>query len=299
MSFLFVDRITDLKVGQRVQGIKHVTADDRYVMPMGGTEYVFMPSIIGETLGQLGAWCVMLGNDFTLRPVAGVVSAVHIHRPVWVGETLFLDTIIDDVDDKAVSYHAKAYVGDEVVFSIDNAIGPMLPMEQFIASDEVKRQFHSIYRPLDEAQTLELSSAAVEWNHEVTRPCAHATFDRIVERESGQSIIAQKYVSLAAPYFQDHFPRKPVLPLTILLNCKLAMAKQLVDEAMPEANFVASTVRKVKMSDFVSPGDVVTSKLSVKQQSPQGIVVSMRSEVGGKRVCVGEAIFTQGEICDE
>ena len=53
------------------------------------------------------------------------------------------------VDDRAVQYHSVARVGEELIFSIEGALGPLLPMADFIDTDEIRRQFTEIYHPGD------------------------------------------------------------------------------------------------------------------------------------------------------
>ena len=74
MRFLFVDRILALTPGGVTQGIKHVTSDDYYLCLDEQSRRYFVPSLVGETVGQLAAWNVMLSNDFTKRPVAGIAE---------------------------------------------------------------------------------------------------------------------------------------------------------------------------------------------------------------------------------
>ena len=97
MRFLLVDRILELSPLQWVRGIKHITRDDHYLCNDEQGTLCFIPSFIGEAIGQLAAWNVMSCNDFTLRPVAGVVSSSSLHRPAYLGDTLLLEAVIDEV----------------------------------------------------------------------------------------------------------------------------------------------------------------------------------------------------------
>ena len=64
-----------------------------------------------------------------------------------MGDTLLLESYIDSLNDVAVQYHSVASVNHEVVFTIDGALGQLLPMDDFIGQDEVRRQFAEINRP--------------------------------------------------------------------------------------------------------------------------------------------------------
>lgn len=285
MRFLFVDRILELTPGSVARGIKHLTRDDAYLSPDEKGRLCFFPSLIGETLGQLAAWNVMVSNDFTLRPVAGVVASACLHRPAYLGETLLLESVIESLDDRAVLYHSAAYVGKDKVFSIEGALGPLLPMADFIDEHLVRRQFAEINRPGDwpylGQAVCELSPTTdTSWR------IPPMQFDRILASEPGLSLTAEKCISRAAAYFPDHFPNKPVLPMTVLLESKLNLAQTFLSYAGFEKSYKIIELRKIKMNDFVYPGDVVVSTVKVKEQNAEQLTLSYRSEVDGKRVCV-------------
>lgn len=292
MRFLFVDRILQLTPGKFVRGIKHITHDDYYLCSDGQGQLCFMPSLVGETLGQLAAWNVMFSHNFKLRPVAGVVSSARLHRPALVGETLCLESFIDAIDDTAVQYHSIARVGDEVVFQIDGALGPLLPMIDFIDEETARRQFDEINRPGD-------YSVAPAMLHRVfpsARPekgmaAGIMFFDSIIASEPGVSLTAEKRVTRAAPYFPDHFPNKPVLPMTVLLECKCNLAQEFVARSGLTQRYQLQEMRKIKMNVFVQPGDVITTHVTVKSQDANQLVLSFRSEVDGKRVCVLDMVM--------
>lgn len=241
-----------------------------------------MPALIGETLGQLTAWAVMAKTDFCLRPVAGVVASVEMHRAAYVGETLELESWIDALDDAAVQYHGEVRVGSEIVFRLDGALGPMLPMEDFIDPAVVRRQFAEIDRPgiwPYSASQPPLLPFADRTRHHALQ------FDYVTTQEPGVCISAVKHVTRAAPYFPDHFPNKPVLPLTVLLECTMNLAKTFLTHAGLSDTYHIRSLRKIKMSGFVYPGDVVTCDVTVKNQDTQALTLRCTAMVAGKRIC--------------
>lgn len=300
MRFLFVDRIVQLEPAELVRGIKHITDDDAYLYNNDEGRVCFSSSLIGESLGQLAAWNVMVANDFRLRPVAGVVASARLHRPAYVGETLLLESFIDSVDDDAVQYHSVARVGGEVVFTVDGALGPMLSMERFISHDEVRRQFNEINRPGDWSVISEIvTEASVQSNRNMARSSVPLQFDRLLHSEPGVSLIAEKRITRSAPYFPDHFPYNPVLPMTILLECKLNLAGVFLEQASLASLYEIIELRKIKMNGFVYPGDVLHCHVNVLQQDEQQLVLRYRSEVDGKRVCVLDVMLMKKGCGDE
>lgn len=293
MRFLFVDRIFELTT-TRVCGIKHVTREDFYLYRDEDKRLCFIPALIGETLGQLAAWAVMKQCHFSHRPVAGLVGSAQSIRPVYVGETLQLESIIDTVDEQAVRYQGIAKVGESVVFRVENAIGPLLPMAQFIDEQEVCRQFNHIYRPGPWPPLESIADANSDLAYDNARDCMTYAYDSIIDYEAGGYITAQKMVTGTAPYFPDHFPYKPVLPMTILLACKMNLAAEFVAKSYTDA-YRLQELRKIKMNEFVYPGDLLISHLKVKEHTDKALTLTVRSEVAGKRVMVLEMVFISKE----
>ncbi len=293
MRFLFVDRITDLSQNMVARGIKHVTRDDFYVCQDHLGAWCLIPSVMGETVGQLAAWHVMMQHDFQLRPVAGIAGCATFYRPAYVGETMEVETTIDALDQTVVQYHGEARVHGEVVFRLEGAFGPLLPMEQFIDTAIVRRQFDEINRPY--APTYQEPFENVAFTNEQRigsfEPIAHVAsmeFDQVVLHEPGRQIVALKHITRAAPYFPDHFPNKPVLPMTVLLESFLNLGQVFIQREGIPGHFACLKVRRVKMSDFISPGDIITGTITLKNQTPEELVFHCRCDVSGKRVGVLE-----------
>ena len=303
MCFLFVDRIVSTIPGKLIRGLKHVTWDDTYLCALQEGEMYFAPSLIGETLGQLAAWNVMAYHDFMLRPVAGIVANASLYRTVRPGETLFLESVIDELDDSFVRYHSTAKVGQDRVFVLEGAIGPLLPMTQFIDVDVVRRAYHDINRPGDWDKLVEspsFSSSALKKQISLSRaPNCSMQFDAIEEVELNMHWIAEKLVSRTAPYFPDHFPYNPVLPMTVLLECKLNLVHEFVSELVKRSgvseHYKIRELRKIKMNHFVHPGDVVVCHLKLKHQTKEELILSCQSLVEGKRVCVVDIVMAVAE----
>ena len=287
MSFLFVDRILQ-RDSRHISGLKHITPDDIFLYQTEeDPRYCFMPSLIGETIGQLAAWLVMEQKHFYLRPVAGVVAQALMFKNAYVGETLHLSAEIDAIDDVAVQYHGHATVNGEKVFSVEGAIGPMLPMQDFIDEERVKQQFKAIDRLGDEPL-----STYPEIGH--LRPTSFLSaiqFDSLFNLVPQQSCRAFKKISKTAVYFPDHFPNKPVLPLTILLECKRRLAADFLQASCWSTSYRLQSMERIKMSDFVQPGDVIETELLVKKQSENQLILHLRSFVEKKRVCVVDLVF--------
>ena len=280
--FYFVDQILELDPGRHALGVKHVTPADTFVQLKSDGSRTLLSCILGEALGQLGAWNVVATKDFAVRPVAGVVGEVAIMGEAAVGDTVLLDTTIDSLTEDAVHYHAEASVGGETILRLENALGPLLPMEQFNDPAEVRERFGLIHRPGSSADAVRNGGAeAVPFD---------PSFDEILSLEAGKEASAIRELTGSEAFLADHFPGKPVLPLSLLLESLLQLGSKLLDDG--GAALIPARARRVKMSRFVEPGSALVAKIRVADRTPDSALLKFRCEVEGDRVCVGEAEYS-------
>lgn len=292
MRFLFVDKIENIieTHPQVIRGTKYISENEFYLYPDKNGRMMFVPSLIGEALGQLAAWNVMQRNDFINRPVAGVVGRAQMIRPAYVGETLVLESTIDSLESDAVYYHSVACIDGTPVFYVDGALGPLLPMDEFI-SPELAREQYACITP---GRTVRphIPGIISDFNADKVRRCDADLFyfDQITDFESDNYVVARKQISLNAPYFPDHFPRKPVLPLTVLLECQLNLVHEFAVRSNWPSDFRVHEINKIKMSAFVQPGSQVEALVTLKKSSSVEKTLQIQTKVENKRVCVLEMI---------
>jgi 3-hydroxymyristoyl/3-hydroxydecanoyl-(acyl carrier protein) dehydratase len=279
--FHFVDQILELDPGRHALGIKRVTSGDTFVRSNAGGVSTLLSCIIGEALGQLGAWSVMAAKDFASRPVAGVVGEVVITGEAAVGDSVLLDTTIDSVTDDAVFYHAAASVGGATVLRLETTLGPLLPMEQFNDPKEMRERFARIHHSGDSAEEPQTG--------EGTAVPFDLSFDEILSFEGCKEATAVRTLSGSEAFLRDHFPRKPVLPLSLLLESLLQLGQKLLEDG--GSRYVPTGARKVKMSRFVEPGSSLVAKVHVTERGAENALMKFRCEVEGERVCVGQAEY--------
>jgi 3-hydroxymyristoyl/3-hydroxydecanoyl-(acyl carrier protein) dehydratase len=287
MRFLFVDQILSRPSARQITGVKHITPDDPFLCRMPNSDTLcFVPSLIGETIGQLAAWAVMLEKNFDYRPVAGVVAEAEMLKPAYLGQTLFLSCEVDALDDVAVQYHGSASANGEEIFRVKGAIGPLLPMRDFISRETVLAQFAEIDRPFSIENMM--PDLAISEINSVIYPLQ---FDALTEMLPQQSCRAIKKISRSAAYFADHFPNKPVLPLTVLLECKRRLAESFLLASNWFDDYELINMQRIKMSDFVQPGAVIQTELLIKKQSETELVLHFRTYQDNRRVCVCDLVY--------
>ena len=272
-AFTFVDRITDVAPGKRVRGTFHVPAGIRE----------FPAALVAEAVGQLAAWASMAHLGFRRRPVAGLARDTRFLGAVRPGDTLDLEAELESCTDDDVAYAGRAAVGGRPVIALEQCVGPMLPAEEFDSPDALRRDYEVLCgtgAPSDRFSGLP--------EFDVAR----------VESIPGVSVKAVLRVPESAAFFNDHFPRRPVFPATLLLDNQIRLAVQLAREAMGPsggADLAVSRVLDVKVRMFIPPGQLLgigaeriagtsgpyTARLSARANDRP--VATARVEIGAQR----------------
>jgi 3-hydroxyacyl-[acyl-carrier-protein] dehydratase len=125
--------------------------------------------------------------------------------------------------------------------------------------------------------------------------------DRVVEYEVGKSLVAIKNVSFNEPYFQGHFPQKPIMPGVLILEA-LAQATGLLAFAGRDRNAVRDSlyyfvgIDNARFKRPVEPGDQL--RLSVQMQKiKRGIgVFNAEALVDGKIAASAVIMCTERKI---
>ena len=303
--FLFVDRILELEPGRRAVGLSHMSACRAFLSrgdPSSPDSNVVSvpPCILGEAAGQLAAWTVMAANDFTRRPVGALIERVDILGQVHGGDPVLLDIRVEEVDDKSLIYHGVARVLGADVVRFENAFSPLLPVEDFDDPSDLGRHFHDIHQP-GEASDLSLVASLDPAKVPTSSPLAAYDDARpidygcslILDHDPGREIVAEKRFDGTEPFFADHFPRKPVVPLTVLMECLLRMARQLLDEGSDGHDPMSRiTVRNAKINRFIHPNDSIRTTVRMLERGDEGARFRLRCDRDGRRVCQARVEFS-------
>jgi 3-hydroxymyristoyl/3-hydroxydecanoyl-(acyl carrier protein) dehydratase len=271
-AFSFVDRITELEPAKRARGM--------FAVPAGIGE--FPRCLIAEAVGQLAAWVSMSAIEFRGRPVAALAAETRFRGEVHPGQTLDLAVDIDSCDDEAVAYGGWANVGERRVLELEHCLGPMLPAADFDAPDALRERFALLCG----------AGAAPGRFQGVELPAPE-----VIKHEPGRLIAARLRVPAAAPFFADHFPRRPVFPATLLLDAQIRLATRLVREASTgrEDELNLQRMNNVKVRAFTPPGQ--TLELGAEATPRQGgLRVALSASADGKSVATARVEFGHAKV---
>lgn len=125
--------------------------------------------------------------------------------------------------------------------------------------------------------------------------------DRVVEFQLGESLVAIKNVSYNEPYFQGHFPNRPVMPAVIILEAMAQATGILVLRSMDKLPSEKSIYYFVGIDGArfrrpVEPGDQL--RIEVKLLRSSRGIWKLRSDatVNGDTVASGDLMGAMREI---
>jgi 3-hydroxymyristoyl/3-hydroxydecanoyl-(acyl carrier protein) dehydratase len=262
-AFSFVDRITTLEAGRRARA--------RFEIP--ATLPAFPSCLVVEAVGQLACWVAMAQAGFQRRPVAALSRETRIVGEAAPGATLDLGVEIEQCDPDAVTYGGWARVADTPILELGRCVGPMLPLEDFDAPDAVRGDFETLCGP----------GARPGRFPGITAPDLS-----LIDRIPGRRLRAAMHVPASAPFFGDHFPRRPVFPASLLLDAQIRLALRLAAETLPPGRRLRpARVADVKMRAFILPGHAVELEAGIRSATDAAAELTLAAIVDGKRVATG------------
>lgn len=125
--------------------------------------------------------------------------------------------------------------------------------------------------------------------------------DRVTEFRQGESLTGIKNVTYNEPFFQGHFPQRPVMPGVLILEAMaqatgLLAFRTLGNTAERETLYFLVGMNKVRFKQPVEPGDqlVITVNLIRKKR---GIwIFDCSAKVDDKLVSCAEIMCTERDI---
>jgi 3-hydroxyacyl-[acyl-carrier-protein] dehydratase len=121
--------------------------------------------------------------------------------------------------------------------------------------------------------------------------------DRVVEFEAGRRIVCHKNATINEPFFQGHFPGRPVMPGVLVIEA-LAQAGGLLIQLSNEADatgkvFYLVKVDGAKFSQMVVPGDRIELQVTLKRTIRNMAMFESVALVDGQQVACAEILCAE------
>ena len=115
--------------------------------------------------------------------------------------------------------------------------------------------------------------------------------DRVSELEAGRRVVGIKNVTVNEPFFQGHFPDRPVMPGVLILEAMAQTGGVLAFKSSPPAGRPLVYLTGVDAAKFrkpVVPGDQLRFEIEVLKRRPPFWRMQGKAFVGADLVCEAE-----------
>ena len=107
--------------------------------------------------------------------------------------------------------------------------------------------------------------------------------DRVTE-ETQDSIKAEKFIDPKEPFFQDHYPERPIMPGVLIFESifqtgAIMMGKRIANEGRIP---VLTRVNNIKLKHAVNPGDTLQIEVKLNDLISSAAYMSGKASVNGK-----------------
>ena len=125
--------------------------------------------------------------------------------------------------------------------------------------------------------------------------------DRVVELEPDRRIRALKNVTFNEPYFQGHFPGRPVMPGVLVIEAMAQAGGLLTQLSLPREKinegklFYLVKVDNARFNRMVVPGDQLDIEVVLKRTIRNMALYECVARVDGKDVASAEILCAEGK----
>ena len=136
--------------------------------------------------------------------------------------------------------------------------------------------------------------------HEITAILPHRfpfiLIDRILELSPGERIVALKNVTINEPFFQGHFPGRPIMPGVLIVEAMAQAGGVLAFSSLPEemhgTPMYFMAMDKVRFRRPVLPGDSLVLNVEFLKKSTWAVKFSGVATVEGTKVSEAQLTAT-------
>jgi len=120
--------------------------------------------------------------------------------------------------------------------------------------------------------------------------------DKILEREEGARVLAEKLVTMQEPWFQGHFPGRPIMPGVLMVEMMAQAGGFLESGPLIDKGIFLAQVIDARFKAPAIPGDRLLANVTLDARFGGLIRVAGTITCEGKTICTAKLLLKRVEI---
>ena len=221
--------------------------------------------------GGLHNAVVIYDSDQGQVEVDRIRKALDLKEDAFVGENGIINNIPLRFYNEPVRHKTLDLLGDLFLIGVPFKGHVLAGRSGHRANVALARKMRELYKKKRIAGRYSTSGKALLDIHSVLKIMPHRypflLVDRVLDLEPGKRVVALKNVTINEPFFQGHFPGRPVMPGVLILEAMAQAGGVLLLNAIehPEKHLVLfMSIDNAKFRRPVTPGDQIRFELEMK-----------------------------------
>ncbi|MDA2931876.1 hypothetical protein MYX19_01780 [Nitrospinae bacterium AH-259-F20] len=297
MPFLFVDRLLEVVPGTRAVGVKNVSLSEPGLVELTPGCPLLPQSHTAEAIAHCISWLVIASLEFRMKPIAlktGTMSFEGWARP---GDQIRLEAEIHTMGEEGALCSGRALIDGRLIATMENGICAYVPIEALEDEALVRARYRFLRGEEPDPDAVWNAEGLEErWPLLAGHLWPYPMVDRVVAWEPGARLVAVKAVTRADAMLADHFPKRPVLPGTIMTDalsqaghCLLERGRQEPPDSPQRATL--RKLRRVRFDRFLHPGDLLVMEATVRRWDDDEAELILVGTVDGQEAVRCRALY--------
>ena len=273
--------------------LQYVASFDEPGVESGSFQVSITPDVFEREIAPARTFC--LASEVELLQAAGLGKGATRENTVVLGDP---DTV-QRMANEPVRHKILDLLGDLQLLGAELQAHVIATRSGHKTNAELVRRLLDLMQARETGGVIQRESGMDigEILHQLPHRYPFLLIDRVVEVEGYRRAVAIKNVTINEPFFQGHFPQRPLMPGVLQLEAMAQLAGMLLLRKLEYSGKLAVlwSMDKVKLRGGVTPGDQLRLEVETLRIKGETVQVRGKGTVANRPVCEAVLMFTMIE----